>query len=156
MTAKPRKPLIKWAAIAITAAALLFGVIGSGLWTVGARIGLWIAGGARGAGHRAAVTETDSRAESELLPSASLARSNQEIADDIIDALIWEGFSGRGCSVTVKGGECVLKGEVASNEMRIAVERTAASVPGVTSVDNQLVVNDLYWRSFQSKSERQP
>jgi osmotically-inducible protein OsmY len=47
---------------------------------------------------------------------------------------------GRGIEVTVSGGKVILRGEVASWQERESAERAAMHAPGITEVDNQIVV----------------
>jgi osmotically-inducible protein OsmY len=50
---------------------------------------------------------------------------------------------GRGIEVTVSGGKAILRGEVVSWHERESAERAAMHAPGITEVDNQILVTWL-------------
>jgi osmotically-inducible protein OsmY len=69
--------------------------------------------------------------------SATLAN---DVERRIHDAIVSTEYDAQHVSVCVKGSCAVLKGAVRSWAEHEAAERTALSIPGVTTVDNQLAL----------------
>jgi osmotically-inducible protein OsmY len=65
---------------------------------------------------------------------------NQQIAEAVKAALERARLQGKDIALEVKGGVCTLEGQVADAQQKAAATRIVSSVPGVQSVNNQLVV----------------
>lgn len=72
--------------------------------------------------------------------AAGAPQSNTQIANDVADALRAARLRGENIEIEVLAGVCTLKGQIADSAQRAAATRIVAAVPGVESVDNQLVV----------------
>ena len=88
-----------------------------------------------------AQTSPQNLSEQTASPAAEqpAARKNTDVARDIATALKGAGLTGRNVKIQVQNGTAVLQGEIGSPEQYQTVSRLAASVPGVTSVQNQMV-----------------
>lgn len=67
-------------------------------------------------------------------------RSDERIREDVCDHLMYGHVDPSGVSVTVSQGEVTLEGRVAQRRDKYAVEEIAASVLGVSEVNNRLRV----------------
>ncbi len=72
--------------------------------------------------------------------AAGAPKSNTEIANDVADAFRGAKLHGENIEIEVLAGVCTLKGQIADSQQRAAATRIVSAVPGVESVDNQLVV----------------
>jgi osmotically-inducible protein OsmY len=72
--------------------------------------------------------------------AAGAPQSNTDIANAVADALRAARLRGENIEIEVLAGMCTLKGQIADSQQRDAATSIVAAVPGVESVDNQLVV----------------
>ncbi|HTH60748.1 MAG TPA: BON domain-containing protein [Paraburkholderia sp.] len=73
-----------------------------------------------------------------IVPSAHAQTSGGDVAHQVRVALAHSGVTLSHVNVIAHGGEVVLVGFVPELPQRALAERVAATVPGVTSVDNWL------------------
>ncbi|AMV17620.1 BON domain-containing protein [Planctomyces sp. SH-PL14] len=73
-------------------------------------------------------------------PQGAAPTSNQEVAQNVADALASCGLSGYDIEIRYKNGSCSLVGDVEAREQAMAAHRAASSVPGVQNVINRLTV----------------
>ena len=67
-------------------------------------------------------------------------RSNQDVANDVASALRTARLEGQDIEIEVRGGVCVLKGQIADTQQLNAATRILSEVDGVEIVDNQLTL----------------
>jgi osmotically-inducible protein OsmY len=72
--------------------------------------------------------------------AAGAPKSNADIANDVAAALKAARLRGENIEIEVLAGVCTLKGQIADSQQRAAATGIVAAVPGVETVDNQLVV----------------
>jgi len=72
---------------------------------------------------------------------ASATSSNQAMANKIATALKSAKLKGKGVQLQFDKGVCTITGEAADPQQKALASQVISSVPGVTSVDNQLVVS---------------
>ncbi len=71
---------------------------------------------------------------------AAAATSNQAMANKIATALKASQLKGKGVQLQFEKGVCTISGEVADAQQKQMASQVISSVPGVTSVSNQLTV----------------
>lgn len=71
---------------------------------------------------------------------SSATRGNQEIANDVADALRAAGLQGKDIEIEVRGGVCAIKGQIADSQQKAATTRIISGIHGVEIVDNQLTL----------------
>lgn len=71
--------------------------------------------------------------------SAGIESSNTEVANSVAQALKSAQLSGKGIQIEVQNGTAVLKGQIADSRQKAIATQVVANVPGVRSVDNQMM-----------------
>src|SRR5436190_3442471 len=71
---------------------------------------------------------------------ASAASSNQAMANKIATALKSAKLKGKGVQLQFDKGVCMISGECADAQQKALATQVISSIPGVTSVDNQLTL----------------
>ena len=69
---------------------------------------------------------------------ASASRSNDDIAQDVVDAMKAAGLKGQGIDIVVEDGEATLTGQISSPEQLAKATQVASRVPGIDSVKNRM------------------